>query len=339
MKPGWIGVVRLAYFACGMLASFSACATESKVVELKPDEWVERLAASGDTLAIGVAQRDLYDPRKGVGALEDRAAIALVREGAPIVRTPLEPGILRGIVAAPSGFVVLRVVIPGGTAPTVAHVFRVDLSGNVTALAPLTMDALGLWIGEKGEVFVYSTKAVVRWPSGGGAWSPVRLHPSVAATPIRKMVRLEGGEVAVINDRAIMGLARLEDAPVFVKDLNAYPYSLNLYGDRERWWLVVEAQDSRKVMQVTTDGSVREVATMRVVNIHELLFSGDDVIVVCAREGGNVHKSSFYVLDRAGVGPMRGPRKLPDDTTVTSVWGKAIASGGFMSRVSKTSIH
>jgi hypothetical protein len=323
----------------GVLLGASACATESSVVELGPDEWVERLAASGDTLAIGVAQRDRYDPRKGVGALEDRAAIALVREGAPIVRTPLEPGYLRGIVPAQSGFAALRVVIPGGTAPTVAHVFRVDPSGNATALAPLTMDAIGLWIGEKGELFVYSTTAVVRWPSGGSAWSPVRLHPSVAAAPIRKMVRLEGGEVAVINDRAIMGLARLEDPPVFVKDLNVYPRSLKLFGDGERWWLVVPGQDSQKVMQVATDGSLREVATMRVVNVHELLFSGDDVLVVCAREGGNVHKSSFYVLDRAGASPMRGPRKLPDDTTVTAVWGKAIASGGFMRRLSKTVIH
>ncbi len=74
------------------------------------------------------------------------------------------------------------------------------------------------------------------------------------------------------------------------------------------------------------------------VNVHNLLFSGDQVFVVCAREGGNVHKSSFYVLDRAGVGPMRGPRKLPDDTTTTCVWGKTIASGGFTRRVSKTSI-
>jgi hypothetical protein len=339
MNPGWIGVVRLSCLLAGVLLSASACATESSAVELGPDEGVETMAASGDTLAIGVAQREPYDPRKGVGALEDRAAIALFREAAPIVRTPLEPGYLRGIVPAPSGFVALRVVFPGGTAPVVAHVFRVDLSGKVTVLPPLTMDAIGLWVGEKGELFVYSTTAVVRWPSGGGAWSPVRLHPSVAATPIRKMVRLKGGEVAVINDRAIMGLARLEDAPVFVNDLNAYPYSLKLFGDGERWWLVVPRQDSQKVMQVTTDGGVREVATMRVVNVHELLFSGDDVIVVCAREGGNVHKSSFYILGRAGAAPMRGPRKLPDDTTITAVWGKAIASGGAMRRVSNTTIQ
>jgi hypothetical protein len=153
------------------------------------------------------------------------------------------------------------------------------------------------------------------------------------------MVRLESGEVAVINDRAIMGLARLEDPPAFVKDLNAYPSPLKLYGDGERWWLVVPRQDSQQVMQVTTEGGVREVATMRVVNVHDLLFSGDKVLVVCAREGGNVHKYSFYILDRAGIAPMRGPRKLPDDTTVTAVWGNAIASGGFMRRVSKTTIH
>lgn len=339
MNRGWIGVVSLAHFACAVLASFSACATESIVVELGLDESVATMAASGDTLAIGVAQRDPYDPSKGVGALEDRAAIALVREGAPIVRTPLERGYLRGIVATASGFVALRVVIPGGTAPTVTHVFRVDLSGNVTALAPLTMDPIGLWVGDNGEVFVYSANTVVRWPEGGGAWSPVRLDPAIVAGPIRKMVGLKGGAVAVINDRAIIGLARLEAQPKFVKDLNAYPYPLKLYGDGERWWLVVPAQDSQKVIQVTTDGGVREAATMRVVNVHELLFSGDEVIVVCAREGGNVHKSSFYVLDRAGVAPMRGPRKLPDDTTATAVWGKTIASGGAMRRVSKISIH
>ncbi len=339
MTPRWIGVAGLAYVACGAIASCPALATESRVVDLGPDEWVEKMAASGDTLAIGVAQRERYDPRKGVGALVDRSALALVREGAPIVRTPLEPGYLRGIVATPSGFVALRVFIPGDAAPTVAHAFRVDLSGTVTALAPLTMDALGLWVGDEGDVFAYSTTAVMRWPSGGVAWSPVRLHPSVTATPIRKMVHLEGGEVAVINDRAIMGLARLEDPPVFVEDLNAYPASLELYGDGERWWLVVPRQDSQAVMQVTTEGRAQEVATMRVVNVHELLFTGNDVIVVCAREGGNVHKYSFYVLDRTGAAPVRGPRELPDDTTTTTVWGNAIASGGFMRRVSKTTIH
>ena len=78
---------------------------------------------------------------------------------------------------------------------------------------------------------------------------------------------------------------------------------------------------------------------MRVVNVQDLLFSGGDVIVVCAREGGNVHRSSFYILDRARAAPMQGPRKLPDDTTVTAVWGKSIVSGGYRRRVSKTMIH
>lgn len=339
MKPGCIGVMRLFCLVVGVLLSASACATESIVVELGPDERVATMVASGDLLAVGVAQREPYDPRKGVGALEDRAAIALVREGEPIVRTPFERGYLRGIVPAPSGFVALRVVMSSGTAPTVAHVFRVDLSGNVTALAPLTMDAIGLWIGEKGDVFVYSAKAVVRWLEEGGAWSPVRLDPTVVAGPIRNIVTLKGGKVAVINDRAVIGLARLEGPAKFVKDLNAHPYPLKLYGDGQRWWLVVPQPDSQKVMQVATDGGVREIATMRVVNVHQLLFSGDDVIVVCAREGGNVHKSSFYVLGRAGAAPMRGPRKLPDDTTVTAVWGNSVASGGAMRRVSTTSIR
>jgi hypothetical protein len=336
MKPERIGGVRLSHFLAGLMVSATACATESTMVELGPDESVARMTASGDTLAIGVGHRERYDPAKGIDALVDRAAIVLIRGQTTIAHTPLERGYLRAIVATPTGFVALRVVIPGGTAPVVAHVFRVDLSGNVTALAPLTMDAIGLWVGDQGEVFVYSTSTVMRWPPGGGAWSPVRLDPTITATPIRKMVWLKGGEVAVINDRAIMGLARLDGPPVFVKDLNAYPKPLKLYGDGERWWLVI---DSQKVMQVTPDGGVREIATMRVVNVHELLFSGDEVIVVCAREGGNVHKSSFYVLDRAGVAPMRGPRKLPDDTTATTVWGKAIASGGAMRRISRTSIQ
>ncbi len=71
------------------------------------------MGASGDTLAVGIAQRERYDPRKGLDAIEDRSAIALAREGAPIVRTPLQRGYLRGIVATQSGFVALRVAGSG----------------------------------------------------------------------------------------------------------------------------------------------------------------------------------------------------------------------------------
>lgn len=322
-----------------MLLSVSGCATESIVIELAHDESVTQMAASGDTLAIGVAHRERYDRRTGTGAAaEERSAIALIREGAPAVRTPLEPGVLRALVPTPSGFAALRVARPRGAAPLVAQVFLLDMNGKVTALTPLQMDLLGLWVTGAGEVFAYSVAAVMRWAPARAAWSNVPLDPVLTAGPIMEVAPLNSGAVAVVNERAIMGFTQLDAPPVFVRDMNTYPYPLQLHGGGDRWWLVLSSEARQKLVQVAIDGAVRDVATLSTVNVQDLIFDGDRVIMVCSREGGDVHKTSFYVLDRAGDAPMRGPHMLPVDTTKTSLWRGAIVSGGPMRKVSKTSI-
>jgi hypothetical protein len=306
-------------------------------MELGPDEAVDTLAVSGDTLAIGVAYRERYDPRKGLDAVEDRCALALIREGASIIRTPLERGVLRALIPTPSGFVALRVV-RGGHSDTSAHVFLVDLKGKVTMLAPLAADLLGLWVTEKNEVIAWSQTAVMRWTGAGAAWSNVPLNPAVVAAPIRRMTRLNGGAVAVVNDREIMGFTNLEEPPVFVRDMGIYPRPIESYAGGDRWWLVLSHDHEQELVQVTTGGVFRKVATLQGVNVHDLMFTDETVFIVCFGTGGDIHKTSFYMLDRAGATPARGPYKLPNDVLSFGLWKGAVVSGGAMRRTFKTSV-
>jgi hypothetical protein len=205
-------------------------------------------------------------------------------------------------------------------------------------LAPLAADLLGLWVTEKNEVFAWSQTAVMRWPGAGAAWSNVPLNPAVVAAPIREMARLNGGAVAVVNDREIMGFTNLEEPPVFVRDMGIYPRPIESYAGGDRWWLVLSHDHEQELVQITTDGVFRKVATLQGVNIYDLMFTDETVFIVCIGKGGDIHKTSFYMLDRAGAAPARGPYKLPNDVLSFGLWKGAVVSGGAMRKIFKTSV-
>lgn len=326
---------RVAFSMFVALAGGVGCAAESIMIELRPDESVVKMAVSGETLAIGVASSEPYDPRKGI---QEQSSLVLLSEGAPIVRTSLGLGFLRDLVSTTKGFVALLVRNPGLPA-AVAQVFLVDRGGKVTELAPLSLDPLGVWLDAAGDIHAYSGRVVMRWSAAAGAWSRVTLDPMIAAAaPITRIVGLNGGRAALINARSIIGFTRLEDPPVFSRDMGAYPNPLKLFGARDQWWLVVSTESEQQLVQVAADGGMREVMKLRGEHVQNLMFNGERVIVACSGEGRNVHKGSYYVLEGAGGRAIRGPRKLPDDTMRTCLWRGSIVSGGAGRRVFKTSI-
>lgn len=315
------------------LASGSGCASEESVIELGRDESAVRMAVSGDALAVGVASAEPYDPRKGV---EARSALVLVREGTPNVRAPLGLGFLRDLVPIADGFVTLRVRIPAW--PTVvAQVSLVARDGKVTDLPPLALDALGLWVDAAGAIYAYSGRVVMRWSARESAWSRVSLGAGLAAAPITRIVGLGGDRAAAITDRAIIGFTRLEDPPLFEKDMGAYPYPLKLYAGNDAWWLVSSNEREQKLMQVAPGGATREVTTLRGVRVQNVMLGDGAVVIATTGRGSDIHKSFIQVLDPAA-GTMGRPRKIPDDTMVTCLWKRTVVSGGPGSRVLRTAI-
>jgi hypothetical protein len=198
------------------------------------------------------------------------------------------------------------------------------------------MDLLGLWV-TGAEVFAYSVNAVVRWTPGRSVWQGVPLDPVLRAGPILKVAPLDDGAFAVANDRAIMGFAQLGGPPVFVRDMNTYPYPPQLFGVGDRWWVALSSGEKQRLVQVAADGTVTEVTALPA-NVQDVIVASDRVVVVCSSEGGDVHKSAIYTMDRSGKGPLRGPHLLPLDTTKTALWGGSIVSGGPLRKVSRVPI-
>jgi hypothetical protein len=323
-------VLRASAVAVFVMAS-GGCAAESIVLELGPDESTAKLAAAGEVLAVGVAWHERYAVRGNID-YDGLSAVALVREGAPVVRTPLEPGVMRALVATPDGFAALR-VRGAGQPDAAARVSLVDRDGRVADLPPMSMDALGIWVGADGAIHAYSGAAIVRWSAAEGAWRPVPLDPSVTAAPIVRMVALAGGRVAVIDDRRILGFARLGEPPLFAKDMGAYPYPLHLFAGEDGWWLAVSGEREQKLVRVEADGSMREVTTLRRARVLNVMASAGEVVV--ARVERDVHGRSFQVL-RPGAGSPRRPRRLPDDVMQTCLWKGGVVTGGAGQRVVKT---
>lgn len=310
-------------------------AKEPLVLNLESGEKVAHLAATGSTLAIGAGYRGSYDRSKSV-AEQSQCLIVLVRDGSPPTRTPVKHGAMRSLVSIPTGFLAGRVVYDH-EGHTITHVFEVDLKGEVTEMPPLPIDLAGLWADKDGAVFAYDWGTVFRWSAAKPTWEKLPLDPEVNAEAIRRIVTLNSGSSLVVTDRVFKGFKSLQEPPIFVRDLNTYPEAIYAFGN-DQWWIMTSDGSTHKISTVSRDGRVQEAASLRVVNPHELLFSGDKVFVVCAREGGNVHKYSYYVLNRDGTGPLRGPFMLPDDTMSTCIWGDSIVSGGAASRVFKTAI-
>ncbi len=325
------------YFIFGLLFNISMCAKEPLVMYLEPDESVAQMAAHDDTLAIGVSYRERYDPKKSISALENSSGVALIREGVAPIRTPLKPGAMRAIVSTPSGFVAARVTYDKDSHSTVDF-FEIDLKGEVTPMPSLGIDLVGLWTGTNGDVFAYGPRAVFRWSVANRVWEKLPVNPAVNADAVRRIATLKDGSSLVITDRVIKGFRSLQEPPLFVKDLQTYPKPINAFSD-DHWWLMTTDGDTQKISIVSADGQIREVASLRIVNPHDVLFSGEKAFIICAREGGNIHKYSYYILNRDGTGPLGGPFMLPDDTISTCIWRDAIVSGGASDRVFKTAIE
>lgn len=312
-------------------------AKEPLVLNLEHNEGVAHLAASGNTLAIGVSYHPFYSGISAAEATKFSSCIILFREGEPQIRTPFKPGSMRSLIVTQSGFVAALVKY-GDDSRATTDFFEVDLKGTVTEMPPLPIDPDGLWAGQDGTVFAYGTRSVFRWSTTNPVWEKLPLDPAVNAEAIRRIVTLKDDSSLVVTDRVFKGFKNLQGPPIFVRDLNTYPEAIYAFGN-DRWWIVTKDGSTHKISTVSGDGRVQEVASLRVVNPHDLLFRGDKVFVVCAREGGNVHKYSYYVLNRDGTGPLRGPFMLPDDTMSTCIWGDSIVSGGATSRVYKTEIE
>lgn len=312
------------------------CAKGPLVLQLERNETVSHMAALGDTLAIAAASQERSDSTRSELS-KDRSGVILVRDGVEVVRTSFHEGRIPFLVATQGGFVAARLVYDKDSNST-AHFFRVDLNGKVTEMPSMMIDLVGLWVAGDGTIFAYDPKTVFRWTAANPVWEKLPLDPAANAEAVRRIVTLKDGSSLVVTDRLLKGFKNLQEPPVFVKDLNAYPEPIKAYGD-DRWWIVTTGGPAQKINTVSSSGDVREVASLRVVNPHDVLFSGDKVFVVCAREGGNVHKSSYYVLSHDGTGPLRGPFMLPDDTMSTCIWGDAIISGGYSNRVYITEIE
>jgi hypothetical protein len=307
---------------------------ESTMIDLERDKSVAQLAVSADTLAVGIGKRGLHDSDSPPTAFEERSAVTLLRGAGKVGTTPWQRGSLRSIVPTSSGFLALRVDTTA--TPVTSHVLRVDSNAHATELPPIERDLLGVW-AEGGEVFAYGARFVLRWSAKPRGWVEVRLDAGVAPTAIRRIVRRKRGGLAVVTERAVSGFAHLDARPTFVTSVNAYPYPMYLYGD-EGWWLVVEGKGTQKIARLTDQGALDEVATPKTAHVHDLLFTADRVIFVCSREGGNVHRSSYYWMDRAGTGPLHGPFILPEDTIKACVWGDRIISASALPRVVSTPI-
>jgi hypothetical protein len=311
-------------------------ANEPLIGYLERNENVAHFAAHGDTLAIAVSY--LPPLNSDAGSLpKAQSAVILVSKDTPLVRTPLKIGSIRTIVATPSGFVAARVTYDRDAKST-ANFFGIDLDGMVTEMSPLQIDLVGLWVDADGTIFAYSPRAVFRWIAASSTWEMLLIDPAVNADAIRRIVTLRNGSSLVVTDRNIKGFKHLQEPPVFVKNLSAYPKPIFAYGD-DCWWIIMSDERTSRISIVNADGKMREVASLRVVTLHNILYNGDKAFIVCAREGGNLGKYSYYTLNRDGSGPLRGPFMLPSGATISYVWNNSIISSGISNRIFMTTIE
>ena len=317
----------LAMLSCGR-------ARESMSGYLQKHESVAHVAANGEVLAIAIG----YNPPfgKNLALPKLRGGVVLACKGRPPIRTPLRVGAMRSIVAAPSGFVAARVTYDKDAHST-AYVFGIDLYGQVSEMLPLKIDLVGLWVNADGSVYVYSPKAVFRWIKANPVWEKLPLDPAVSDEPIRRIVELKDGSSLVVTDRSIKGFGSLQKPPIFIKDLNVYPEPIQVYGD-DQWWVVTENKGVEKISLIGENGATKLVALPPTRLIENILFGSDKVFIVCGWEDGDVHKSSYYILNRDGSGTLQGPFMLPDDTIETCFWRDSIVSGGASNRLYMTSV-
>ena len=293
---------------------------------LQMNECVAHMASNGEALAIAVSYLPPFG--KGPGLPKQEGGVILVQHGKPPIRTPLQVGAMRSIVATPSGFLAARVTYDKDANDT-AYFFEVDLEGRVTELPPLEIDLVGLWVTANGEIHAYSPQAVFRRVKTNPTWERVPLDPAVNSEAIRRIVTLKDGASLIVTDRLIKGFRNLQMPPVFVNNMNTYPKPIDAYGDDNNWWIVTRDGQNHKISLVLKNGDTKEVASTPVWLIKRLLFGSDKVFVVCAPA---IHQDTYYVLNRDGSGKLRGPFSLPDGTIVTCLWGETVMNGGYESR-------
>ena len=312
-------------------------AKEPLVLNLEQGESAAHLAASGNTLAIGTSYRGLYDRSKSV-AEQSQCLVVLVRDGSPPIRTPLKPGAMRSLVGMPTGFLAGRVVYDH-EGRTVTQVFEVDLKGGVTEMPSLPIDLAGLWAGKDGDVFAYGARDVFRWSAANPVWEKLPLDPAADAEAIRKIVTLKDGLSLVVTDRVLKGFKSLQKPPIFTDDLKTYPETIWAYGEDE-WWIVTTSDDTQKLSRIGPAGQVQGIAPLGRVNVTNVLFRGNQLVVICSGRWDDAHRCFYYLLDRDGAGSLRGPFDLPNDTMNACVWKDSIVTGNsVMTRVYKTPIE
>jgi hypothetical protein len=297
------------------------------MLELGPDEQVDAMRGTGEVLAVGVGRRARYDVRASREIPEDQAYVLLLRDGSEVARTPVERGVLRGIVPTRSGFVVLRVVYSTATGAVEAHVSTLSLDGKQRSLPTLAADVLGVFSDAEDNVYAYSSRQVMVFPRSGGDWREVDAFPGWTER-ISRIVALDGGPIAVAGARSVAGFGRIGDAPLFSKDFEGSGTRLELRGTAGSWWVVLSSEGEQKVMQVDRQGVVRASIRMRDVLIQDLHPWNGKIILVCSGKGRAVHKAFFYAWNAGGDEALRGPVDLPDDITRSSIWRGSLVSGG-----------
>ena len=302
---------------------------------LQQNESVAHMATSGEVLAIAIG----YDPPFGRDLIlpKQESGVLLVRQGMPIIRTPLKVGAMRSIVGTSSGFVAARVT-EDKDAKSTAHLLEIDLFGKVTELPPLEIDLVGLWVTQDGTLYVYSSQLVFRWIRKSHQWEKLSLNSMVNSEPIRKIAPIRNGLLLLITDYAIKGFRELHEPAIFTQKINFYPNPVKLFGF-DHWWLAGNDGSAYKLFLVGMNGESTSIALPPLKLITDIKFGAQKAFIICAWEGDNVHKSFYYTLNDDGSGVLRGPFKLPDDTKETCVWGNFIVSSGVSSGIYKSKIE
>lgn len=326
MNPHPICFCLITVFAMGGTRPMNGC--------LHRDEIVSHMATCGEVLAIAIG----YQPPigKGLTIPEHEGGVVVIHRGKPPIRTPLRIGTMRSIIATKSGFVAARVTYDKDAKST-THFSMIDANGLVTEMPPLEIDLIGLWITPDRVVHAYCSGAIFQWQNANHVWKKLSIDPAVNSESIRRIVTLGNGSSLVVTSRLIKGFKDLQKPPVFVKNLNTYPNPIDAYGD-DHWWIVTREGRTQRIALVDINGDIRDVVSAPTRLVKNLMFSQDKVFIVCAWEGGETHKKSYYVLNRDGSGLLRGPFALPDGTIATCLWGDAIVSGDGASHLSVTEI-
>ena len=323
------------FIFCGLFINLLTHAKESLVFYLEPDESVSQLKISGEVLAIGANYRERYQPGKKISELKKTASLIMLKnEESQPARIQLGDGAIRSVVGLPSGFAVARASYDSVGRVSTAFSL-VSFEGEVTPLPALPIDLVGMWASCGKVVYAYSARAVFRWKLSGSDWSELSLNTAVNSDAIRKISNTDDRIHLVVTDRLVKAFEDLKAEPLFVEDIDSYPHPIRAHGD-ELWWLVIAGDRSRDLRTLSKEGHLEEIAAPA--NIHELLFDEDNVYIVCSREGGDIHKYSYYIMSKDDPANVDGPYILPDDTIHVTLWDGAIISGGSASQVFKTKL-